>query len=122
MRTPACFSSWSRRALLLVIFCALLAAPVSLAQAAPAAGSPQQPAALQSASTGDFLAALSATPAAPGSDATSTLQVPAPLFLSGCTSNDQCPTGQLCCLACGFPDCDVHACFQPVRGHCPFFP
>jgi len=117
MRTSPNFSSWFHRVLLLVIVCALLAAPGSLARAADS--SPQLPS-VQSPSTGDFLATLSAAPAA--NNGTGTLQAPAPVFLSGCTSNDQCPTGQLCCLACGFADCDTHACFQPIRGHCPFFP
>jgi hypothetical protein len=42
--------------------------------------------------------------------------------LSGCTSNSQCPPKQLCCLACGFPDCTAHACFVPMNGHCPLIP
>ena len=106
MRTSPCSSSWSHRVLLLVIVCALLAAPGSMAQAGPA-------------STAELLTTLSTPPAT--SNMPSTLQTPAPTFLSGCTSNDQCPTGELCCLACGYAGCDTHACFLPVRGHCPFF-
>ncbi len=115
MRTSPYFSSWFHRALLFAVVCALLAAPGSMAKAAD---SSQQLPSVQSPSTGDFLASLSAAPVT----GTGTLQAPAPVFLSGCTSNAQCPTGQLCCLACGFPDCDVHACFQPFKGHCPNFP
>lgn len=113
MRTSSNFSSWFHRVLLLVAVCALLAAPGSMAKAAD---NSQQLPSVQS--TGDFLASLSAAPVT----GTGTLQAPAPIALSGCTSNDQCPTGQLCCLACGFPDCTAHACFNPFHGHCPFFP
>lgn len=45
---------------------------------------------------------------------------PAPRLTTGCTSNDQCPTGQLCCPACGQPDCG-RTCLKPVRGRCPLF-
>lgn len=48
---------------------------------------------------------------------------PAPRNLSStCTTNADCPTGKLCCLACGFAGCDTFACFTPMRGHCPLFP
>jgi hypothetical protein len=115
MRTLPCSNPWSRRALLFVVFCALLAVPL-LAQAGPAADNP-------SASAAGFLASLSAAPVSGnGSNGASSVQTPAPAFLTGCTSNDQCPAGQLCCLACGYSGCETRACFQPVRGHCPFFP
>jgi hypothetical protein len=114
MRTSPCFS---HRALLFVVLCALPAVP--LAQAGTAADNPQQLPSLQSASPVDFLAALSAAPVS--STGTGTLQAPAPTFLTGCTSNAQCPAGQLCCLACGFDGCETRACFQPVRGRCPMF-
>jgi len=39
---------------------------------------------------------------------------------ASCTSSDQCPRGQLCCPACGQPDCGL-ACFKPFRGGCPPF-
>jgi len=78
-----------------------------------AASSPTIPATVHTAAmtapAADFLASLSLD----GSGA-----VP----LSGCTSNAQCPPKQLCCLACGFPDCTAHACFAPVNGHCPLIP
>lgn len=71
----------------------------------------QTPAAPVPASAADFLATLS--------DAA----VPAPDFLSGCTSNYQCPTGQLCCYLCGNPpegdDSGCRQCTTPVRGRCP---
>jgi hypothetical protein len=41
---------------------------------------------------------------------------------TGCRSDAQCPTGQLCCLACGFFGCNNYACFAPMNGHCPYFP
>jgi hypothetical protein len=47
-------------------------------------------------------------------------KAPAPHATASCTSSDQCPTGQLCCPACGQPDCG-QACFKPIRGHCPLF-
>lgn len=47
-------------------------------------------------------------------------KVPPPHATASCTSSDQCPTGQLCCPACGQPDCG-QACFKPFRGGCPRF-
>ena len=49
---------------------------------------------------------------------------PAPSFMSGCTSNDQCPTGQICCWLCGNPpaegdDSFCRGCIEPVKGRCP---
>jgi hypothetical protein len=48
---------------------------------------------------------------------------PAPLFLTGCTSDSQCPTGQLCCYMCGAqPDGDdshCRRCVTPFKGRCP---
>jgi hypothetical protein len=45
---------------------------------------------------------------------------PAPRLTTSCTSSAQCPTGTLCCPACGQPDCG-RRCLTPMRGHCPFF-
>lgn len=45
---------------------------------------------------------------------------PAPALASGCTSSAQCPTGQICCLACGYAGCERHACFATKT--CPHFP
>ncbi|MBW8876730.1 MAG: hypothetical protein JF614_17340 [Acidobacteria bacterium] len=44
----------------------------------------------------------------------------APRLTTGCTSSAQCLPGQICCPACGQPDCG-NRCFVPVRGHCPLF-
>jgi len=99
---------WSH-VLLLLSLLAVLGTAQCLAQQAPTpAMSPATPS-QAGTSTAGFLASLSLG----GSGA-----VP----LSGCTSNAQCPPKQLCCLACGFPDCTAHACFAPVNGHCPLFP
>lgn len=70
-------------------------------------------------STADFLAILSVGQgSAPGTE----LLPPAPNFLSTiCTSNADCPTGQLCCYPCGIDGCDW-VCMTPVRKRCPFFP
>jgi hypothetical protein len=41
---------------------------------------------------------------------------------SSCTSNDQCPSGLLCCYPCGIPGC-ANACLRPAAdGNCPLFP
>ena len=48
--------------------------------------------------------------------------VPAPSFLTGCTSNAQCPTGQLCCMLCGNPPDDGSSCMgctTPINSRCP---
>jgi hypothetical protein len=97
------------RILLLAILFVILAAAQGMAQAPAAVASPVP-------ATADFLASL-AGPSAPASDV-----APAPDFLvTGCTSSAQCPTGQLCCYACG-TDCERRACMKPMNGHCPFFP
>ena len=51
---------------------------------------------------------------------------PAPLFMTGCTSNAQCPTGEICCFLCGNPPADpddydsCRGCVPPVKGGgCP---
>ena len=46
--------------------------------------------------------------------------IPAPRLSTGCTSSAQCLPGQLCCPACGQPDCG-NRCFVAVRGRCPLF-
>ena len=94
----------SRRSavLLLAALMAVLALPC-LAQA-PAA-----------AADASFVASLAAPASAPA---------PAPLFVQtmSCTTNADCPTGQLCCIACGFFPCTQKACFQPIKGRCPAVP
>jgi len=99
------------RLLVLTALFALLAVAPALAGVPTAAPLPA-PTQVAPAPAVDFLASLAAD--LPG--------VPAPVFASGCSSNSQCPKGQLCCLACGFDGCDTYACFQPINGHCPFFP
>ncbi len=44
----------------------------------------------------------------------------APRLSSGCTSSAQCLPGQICCPACGQPDCG-NRCFVAVKGRCPLF-
>jgi hypothetical protein len=43
-----------------------------------------------------------------------------PAFMTGCTSSAQCPSGQICCLACGYAGCERRACFATKT--CPHFP
>jgi hypothetical protein len=64
--------------------------------------------------TADFLATLSATPGSANDLA------PAPSFMTGCTSNAQCPTGKLCCYPCGIDGC-TNMCLTPIKGRCPLF-
>jgi hypothetical protein len=103
--------------LLALIFCTFAAfaagnapAPSSpVVQAAPAAVS------VPTGDRADFLASLSVSQSTAPSGLT-----PAPVFMSGCTSSAQCPAGQICCLACGYADCDRRACFATKT--CPHFP
>ncbi len=69
-----------------------------------------------SAETADFLATLSAVPNSAANDL-----APAPSFMTGCTSNAQCPAGKLCCYPCGIDGC-TNMCITPIKGHCPHFP
>jgi hypothetical protein len=69
-----------------------------------------------SAETADFLATLATAPSSAPSDLT-----PAPAFMTGCTTNAQCPTGTLCCYPCGIDGC-TNMCITPLKGHCPHFP
>jgi Cys-rich repeat protein len=47
--------------------------------------------------------------------------MPAPSLKAACTSNSQCPKGQLCCIPCGADlDCG-RTCLNAVNGHCPLF-
>jgi hypothetical protein len=38
-----------------------------------------------------------------------------------CTSNTDCPTGQLCCYPCGIDGCDK-ICMDPWNKRCPLIP
>lgn len=84
-----------------------------------AQGLAQTPAApVTDAATAQFLATLAGGQAlAPGG------LTPAPLFKSGCSTDADCPTGQICCFLCGaFPDGDPSGCWgciTPFRGKCP---
>ncbi|HEY4575469.1 MAG TPA: hypothetical protein VIJ26_15940 [Thermoanaerobaculia bacterium] len=102
-------SRWSLVLLLTALFALLAVAQVG-AQTPPAPTAPVM-------STADFLATLSIAPAVAQDGLT-----PSPVLDSGCTSNAQCPKGQLCCLACGYAGCETRACFVPMNGHCPLFP
>ena len=102
--------------LLLATLALLLAALTGLAApAAPAHPAPSTP----SADTAAFLASLATAPASATQAQPATTPVSSH---SGCTSDAQCPTGQLCCRACGFFGCTATACFAPMNGHCPLFP
>jgi hypothetical protein len=92
---------------LLALF-ALIPSPRCAAQTFPAA-------APVPATTAAFLATLSGAP----SKAPNGL-MPAPLFKTSCGIDTDCPSGQLCCQACGQPDCG-RACFVPWHKQCPPF-
>jgi hypothetical protein len=108
------------RAALLVLLALILCTVAALAAgSAPSLASTAAQAApvvapAPAADRADFLASLSGSQSTAPSGLT-----PAPIFMSGCTSNSQCPAGQICCLACGFADCDSHACFATKT--CPHF-
>jgi hypothetical protein len=65
--------------------------------------------------TAEFLASLSNAPAQTPGDL-----APAPSFMTGCTSNAQCPRGTLCCYPCGIDGC-TNQCITPIKGRCPHF-
>lgn len=69
----------------------------------------------------DFLASLSVA----ANPAPAPAQPPAPEFLqtsTGCTSDDQCPAGKLCCRDCGYFGCTHKGCLTPFHGSCPLIP
>lgn len=93
----------------------------SMAQTPPAAAPASPPAAIPApdAATQQFLATLSGQQAQTPNDLT-----PTPDFMTGCTSNYECPTGQICCYLCGNPpegdDSGCRACIEPsYKGGCP---
>src|SRR6478672_13887673 len=105
MRTPSRLA----RVLVLIALFTLLAVAPGLAATAPAATpAPAAPqGTVSNAANAAFLATLSADLTGPQ----------APVFASDCRSSSTgCPTGQLCCLACGYFGCDTYACFAPVHG------
>jgi hypothetical protein len=99
-----------------LVFLALLTL-LPFAQLAVQAQPPAAPAA-PAPDVAQFLASLSAGQAQAPSDL-----VPAPSFLTSCTSSSQCPSGQLCCNTCGNPPDggSCMGCVNPVRGRCPLF-
>lgn len=101
------------RVLMLAVFFAVLTATAGLAQTVPTAQAPEVP------TKAEFLAALAGDLNAPGAEALP----PSPTFQSTvCSSNADCPTGQLCCYPCGIPDCNW-VCMTPWRkGICPLIP
>lgn len=98
--------------LVLLALLSLLSFAKSEAQTLPVAAVPAPDAEEQ------FLATLSVGQAQTPDDL-----APAPSFMTGCTSNSQCPTGQLCCYMCGNPpegdDSGCWMCVTPWRGRCP---
>ena len=105
--------------LVLLALLSLLSFAPSRAQTPPAAEPDSNAAANPAPDTAaEFLATLSG-----GSTEILDDLAPASLFLTGCTSHSQCPTGQLCCYMCGNPpegdDSGCWMCVTPVRGRCP---
>lgn len=106
MRTPC------TRVLMLGALFALFTTAASLAQ--PLQTAQKVP------TKAEFLATLAGDlNAAPGAE----VLPPSPTLRSTtCTSNADCPTGQLCCYPCGIPDCNF-ICMTPWRkGICPPIP
>jgi hypothetical protein len=105
-----------RPVLVLLALLALVPSAALLAQTGPAAAAPAP-------DVTQFLATLGGGPAQTAGPTPGSL-VPAPSFMTSCTSSSQCPTGQLCCNVCGNPPDggSCLACTTPIRGHCPFFP
>jgi hypothetical protein len=74
-----------------------------------------KPAPVVDAATAQFLATLAGGQTQAPNDLT-----PAPLFKTGCSTNADCPSGQLCCVLCGNPPDDgtsCKGCYQGTR--CP---
>ena len=76
------------------------------------------------------LSAIATPPAPPSASAfLSTLSgdagplSPASVSSIPCNSDDECPTGQLCCYPCGIEGCQ-NICMTPWKktGECPLFP
>jgi hypothetical protein len=112
LEDPEMRTSWSR-VLMLAAFFAIFTATVGFSQTVQTATVPEVP------TKAEFLATLAGDlSAAPGGEALP----PSPTFLSTtCSSNADCPTGQLCCYPCGIPDCEF-VCMTPWRNRCPPIP
>jgi hypothetical protein len=104
--------------LVLLAILALIPFAQSMAQTPPAEVPLANPAAAPAPdAAAQFLATLSGGQTQNPNDL-----VPAPSFMTGCTSNAQCPTGQLCCNVCGASPAvggSCMACVAPIRGRCP---
>jgi hypothetical protein len=103
--------------LALLVLLALIPLAQAWAQTSPTAAVPVQPVAAPLPDTAQFLATLSSAQVPAPNDLT-----PTPSFMASCTSNAQCPTGQLCCNVCGTPPDNggsCRACTTPIRGRCP---
>lgn len=97
------------RVLVLLVLVALAPSAQTWAGTVPAAPPTASPVAAPPAPLGEaeFLASLAGLPGEG-------------LMATPCNSNADCPTGKLCCWACGQPDCGK-ACLTPIRGRCPLF-
>ncbi len=90
---------------------------LALLALAPCAQLMAQPSAAPVPDVEQFLTTLSS-----GQTPTPGDTVPSPSFAANCTSNSDCPTGQLCCNLCGKPPDEGSSCrycTTPVRGRCP---
>jgi hypothetical protein len=102
-------------ALLALVPCTGMAQPAPTpAVAAVTAVTAVSTAAPNPTETADYQATLTVAPSA------ATDLAPAPSFMTGCTSNAQCPTGKLCCYPCGIDGC-TNMCLTPIKGRCPLF-
>jgi hypothetical protein len=109
--------------LILLALLSLVPLAPSMAQAPAVAAAPATAATapVYGAATSQFLATLSGQSQTP-KDQTPRDLAPAPSFMTGCTSNDQCAAGQICCNACGtVPEGGTcpRACFTGRK--CPLF-
>jgi hypothetical protein len=93
--------------LVLLALLSLIPLAQSMAQTTPGAAPPANfvTAPVPDAATAHFLATLSG-----GQSQTLKDLAPAPSFRTGCSSDDQCPAGQVCCALCGN---------VPMDGGCP---
>ena len=100
------------KTVLLPLLALALCAPC-VAQTPPAAALSAVATSPAPSSVTAFLATLSGADTMP----------PAPRFLTTtCHSNDECPTGQICCYPCGIEGCEF-ICMAPwgKTGECPLF-
>lgn len=105
--------------LALLVLLSLVSFAPAMAQTQPAAVPSSNPAAAPAPDVAQFLATL-----AGGQTQTPNDLTPAPLFRTGCNTNYDCPTGQICCYLCGNPpaegdDSFCRGCITPYKGRCP---